>query len=153
VSVVLIAVFSAFLLDRLMFYQEAAEKADMEYTANVLKVGLQLRIGELMARNQLLDYARIARENPVGWVDMPISGYRGEVSGPRLQSDLEPGWYFDPVQAQLIYVSRLHKRLTVSGSEASQVRWHVRPVYVEGARAGDKAAGAQLAPVAPYRWF
>src|SRR5580765_8285047 len=78
-AIALIAIFASVLLDRLLYYQEAYEKANMEYWANVLKLGLQIRVGHLMAQNRVVDYAEVARENPMTWLDEAAPGYRGEV--------------------------------------------------------------------------
>jgi general secretion pathway protein G len=153
VALALISVFSAFLLDRFLFYQEAAEKAEMEYTANTLKVALQLRIGELMARHQVVDYAAIARENPMHWMDVPVPFYRGEVEALDVAAELAYGWYYERAQAQLVYVSRLNRHLTMHGARASRVRWQVRAVYAGTSAQNGRAVGAQLAPAESYRWF
>ena len=43
VSLTVVMVFAGVLLERLRFYQEAAEKAAMEYTVSTLKTALQIR--------------------------------------------------------------------------------------------------------------
>ncbi|HEY6720193.1 MAG TPA: prepilin-type N-terminal cleavage/methylation domain-containing protein, partial [Burkholderiales bacterium] len=50
VVVCIIALCAALLLDRLRFYQEAAEKAAMEYTVGAVKSALQLRVAAMLLR-------------------------------------------------------------------------------------------------------
>jgi general secretion pathway protein G len=145
---VLLAVF----LDRLLYYQEAAEKARMEYVASTLKVALQVHIGTLMAEGRSLDYAALARENPVSWLEQPMPGYVGELTADGEQQ-LRPGqWYFDAVRAELIYVPSLDRYFVAGG--ARRVHWHVQIVRPPGGAGKDSTAvGLRFAPVEPYRWF
>src|ERR1700694_5982383 len=109
VSIALIAVFAGVLLTRLLFYQEWAEKAVMELEATTLKLALQVHIGDLIARNQPLDYAAIARENPMQWLEQPVVGYVGEFGGD-VSAELPRGsWYFDRSRAELVYVLNLDR--------------------------------------------
>ncbi len=157
VSLTLIAVFAGVLLTRLLFYQEAAEKAVMELEATKLKLALQVHIGDLIARNHrldYLDYVAIARENPMQWLDQPVVGYRGEF-GSDVFAELPKGsWYFDRSRAELVYVLNLDRNFRpVSGARA-RVRWHVKLVRPEGTAAEDSTViGLQFVLVEPYRWF
>jgi general secretion pathway protein G len=154
VSIALIAVFAGLLLVRLLFYQEAAEKAVMELEATKLKLALQVHIGDLIARNQRLDLVAIARENPIQWLDQPVIGYVGEF-GSDVSAQLPKGsWYFDRSRAELVYVLNLDRNFRpVSGARA-RVRWHVKLVRPDGAAAGDsRPIGLQFVPAEPYRWF
>jgi len=153
VTMVLIALFWWILLERLSYYQEAAEKANMEYNANVFKLGLQMRIGHLMAQNQVLDYAQIARESPASWLETTVPGYRGEF-------DVEPttlpggSWYFDRSRVQLVYVPNQHRYLRPASDGSHHVRWYVKTVRPSGVAGADVTVlGVQLVPVEPYRWF
>jgi len=154
VAITLIGIFAGVLLDRLLFYQEAAEKAVMEFEATKLKLALQIHIGDLIARNQKLDYARIARENPMRWLDQPIPGYRGEYNG-EPPVELPKGiWYFDGSQAELVYVLNQDRNFRPVSGGRTRVRWHVKTVRPEGIAAKDSTVvGLQFVPVEPYRWF
>ena len=153
VSIVLIALFWWILLERLTYYQEAAEKANMEYNANVFKLGLQMRIGHLMAQNRVLDYAQIARESPASWLETTVPGYRGEFDAE--PSTLPPGsWYFDRSRVQLVYLPSQHRYLRLASDGTHRVRWYVKTVRPSGPASTDTTVlGVQLVPVEPYRWF
>ena len=153
---VVLAIFGilyAVFLDRLSYYEEAAEKARMEYDAAMLKVALQVRVGTLMAEGRRIDYAAIARENPISWLERPMPRYAGELSAKPPQTLRRGYWYFDPVRAELIYVPDLDHYFLPAAAER-RVRWHVQIVRPRGEAGKDfTVAGLRFAPVEPYRWF
>jgi len=151
VSLVLIGVCAGLLLERLAYYQEAAEKAIMELEVNKLKLALQVHIGDLIARNQPVDYVRIARENPMLWLDRPAAGYRGEFAGDA--SDLPKGsWYFNRSSAELVYLLNQDRNFQPKSDGRALVRWRVKTVRPAAAADGT-VIGLQLAPAEPYSWF
>ena len=109
VCIALIGVFAGVLLDRLLYYEEAAEKAVVELQASTLKVALQVHVGDLISRNQKLDYAVIARENPMRWLEHPLVGYRGEFSTDAAAQLPKGSWYFDRSTAELVYLVKLDR--------------------------------------------
>ncbi len=150
----LIAVFAGLLLDRLLYYEEAAEKAVVEWEATTLKVALQVHIGDLIARNQKLDYAAIARENPMRWLEEPLVGYRGEFDGDASAELPKGSWYYDRSAAELVYVVKLDRNFRPAADGPARVRWHVKLVRPAGAAGKDNTViGLQFVPVVPYRWF
>src|SRR5438309_11434062 len=78
VVVCIVALCAALLLDRLRFYQEAAEKAAMEYTVATMKSALQLRVAAMLVRGEEGNIGILARSNPMDWLMEPPVGYRGE---------------------------------------------------------------------------
>ncbi len=153
-SIALICIFFAVLLNRLNYYQEAAEKANMEYTANILKLALQVRIGRAMAENQQLDFAQIAVENPVTWVDSPLPNYHGEFSADPPELSTSGGWHFDRSRAELVYTPVFHRHLAGPSGDLSRVRWRVKTLVPDGSGPVDVTVlGLQLVPAQPYRWF
>jgi type II secretory pathway pseudopilin PulG len=154
VAISVIGIVAAVLLDRLLYYQEAAEKANMQYWANVLKLGLQIRVGHLMAQNQVVDYLEVARENPMTWLDVPAPGYRGEVVGSANVQMPGGSWYYDRTRRELIYVAAQHRYLQLDGDRRPRVHFRVKVVRPDGMAARDDLVlGLQLAPMEPYRWF
>jgi len=154
VSLTLIGACLLALLDRVLFYQELAEKARMEYTATTLKLALQLRVGTLMAEGRRIDYPALARENPVAWLERPMAGYAGEVTADQPARLAGGSWYFDRPRAELVYVVDLDRHFSSGGEAGGRVRWHVQLVRPLGQPATDMTAvGARFVSVAPYRWF
>src|SRR5204862_6693062 len=103
VVVCIVALCSTLLFERLRFYQEAAEKATMEYTVAVVKSALQLRVAAMLLRGEGKDIASLARANPVEWLMERPPGYRGEFRAP--QPDVARGsWYFYVTQKSVASV-------------------------------------------------
>lgn len=154
VSLAIVMLFAGVLLDRLRYYQEAAEKADMEYVVNTLRLALQVRIGHDLGRHMPVDYAAVARENPVSWLEAPMKGYRGE-PGPAEAKLLSGGsWYFDRDARELTYLPLRPSHLEPDHTGLRRVRFQARLVRAEnGARKDDAAViGLQFGPAEPYRW-
>src|SRR6266702_937290 len=65
VVVCIIALCAVLLLERLRFYQEAAEKAAMEYTVGAVKSALQLRAAAMLLKGQGRNIDSLVNVNPV----------------------------------------------------------------------------------------
>ena len=153
VGVIIIAsVLAAVALDRLLFYTERAEKAAMDATLAATKMGLQIRLAELIMTNRQMVAPQLERENPMRWLAEPPSGYLGEYSAPP-----KPGnWYFAADARQLVYVPSGTRYLQLNHEDKKELRFQVRLYYDEIDMAGGKVrslAGVSLLPVRPYRWF
>ncbi len=78
VVICIIGVSAALLVDRLRFYQEAAEKAAMEYTVGAVKSALQLQVAAMLVRGEERFRERLAvhhehRHLPLG-IDPQVLG-------------------------------------------------------------------------------
>jgi prepilin-type N-terminal cleavage/methylation domain-containing protein len=155
IALAIVLVVAGVLLNRLRLYQEAAERADMEYTVNTLRLALQLRIGHELGRHLPIDYAAVARENPVSWLEAPMKGYRGE-PGPAEAALLPRGsWYFDGERRELVYLPLRDSHLAADDEGPKRVRFKARLVRAESAARKDDAAtvGVTFGPAQPYRWM
>jgi hypothetical protein len=150
-----VLVLAGVLLERLLFYQEAAEKARMELEVAALKLALQVQIGTRIAEHRQVDYPALARENPVHWLDVPMSSYRGEPGPQEAQLMAGGSWYFDRSALELVYVPRLRRHLRADSGGGKDVRFRIELMQAQaGARKDDRATvGLRLVPVAAYRWF
>jgi len=156
VVICIIAICAALLLDRLRYYQEAAEKAVMEQTIGALKSAVQLRAAAMLLRGQERDIGSLARANPIEWLMDPPPGYRGEFRA--LEPALPPGsWYFDATRSELVYVPNLDTHLKPAPDGSKRLRFRVQiefePVERDSKRARGSLAATRLVPVAPYAWF
>lgn len=151
VAIVIVLVFAGVLLSRLRLYQEAAEQARMEYQVNTLKLALQLRIGDELARQRAVDYATVAGENPVSWLEAPMPGYRGE-AGPDEARLLSRGsWYFDRELRELVYLPLRDEHLAADSTGRKRIRLQARPLRAEAGAAA--VVGVRFGPVESYRWM
>ena len=154
IVVCIIGVSAALLFNRLRFYQEAAEKAAMEYTVGALKSALQLRVAAMLMRGEEQNIEMLARANPTDWLMEPPRGYRGVFRAP--QPVVPRGsWYFDATSSELVYVPNLDDHLERLADGSKRPRFRVRLSF-EPAKANSgprRVAGVHVEPALPYAWF
>jgi prepilin-type N-terminal cleavage/methylation domain-containing protein len=154
IVVCIIGVLAALLLDRLRYYQEAAEKAAMEYNVGALKSALQLRVAALLIQGEERKIESLAAANPIAWLMEPPPGYRGEF---RAAQPTVPGgsWYFDATKKELVYVPDLDFHLERLADGSKRLRFRVRLDFEpeEPASGRKRFAGMRVEPVYPYVWF
>ena len=154
IVVCIVALCAALLLDRLRFYQEAAEKAVMEYTVATVKSALQLQVAALLVRGEEKKIGALARANPVDWLMEPPTGYRGEFRAP--QPAVPRGsWYFDATRNELVYVPNIDAHLERLADGSKRLRFRVRLSFdpAEPDSEGRRFAAMGVEPVTPYIWF
>jgi len=154
IVICIVALCAALLLERLRFYQEAAEKAAMEYNVGVVKSALQLRVAALLVRGEERKIESLARVNPIDWLMEPPPGYRGEFRAP--QPVVPRGsWYFDATRNELVYVPNLDAHLEHLADGSKRLRFRVRldfdPTEPDSGR--KLIAAMRVEPVTPYTWF
>src|SRR5437016_4074459 len=154
VVVCIVALCATLLFERLRFYQEAAEKAAMEYTVGTVKSALQLRVAAMLLRGDGGNIGSLARANPVEWLTEPPPGYRGEFRAPR-PAVPRRSRYFDPTRRELVYVPNLDDHLERLADGTKELRFRVQIAF-EPAEPGSERrlfAGMRVEPVARYAWF
>jgi prepilin-type N-terminal cleavage/methylation domain-containing protein len=151
ISLIVVSVLAAVLLNRLAFYQEMFEKAAMEYTLRSIKTGLQLKLAELIVTNRQSQAGQLETENPVQWLEDKPSNYAGVYREPPEGAT----WYFDAGKKQLVYVVNTGNRLEIDTEMPKHVRFQARLVrdglVVNGIRV-ESVTGVALVPVKSYRW-
>lgn len=149
VAASMLAVFAGLLLNRLHYYQEVAEKTNMEATVKALQSGLRYEMARALMAGEAIDYPRLARENPMNWLEQKPPNYLGEFS--RDMEKLSRGaWYFDPRNRELVYLPALDGHFVPDREGQIRVRYRVELL------AGKDAAGimtARLKEVEAYTWF
>ncbi|MGC2519923.1 MAG: hypothetical protein WA373_12550 [Burkholderiales bacterium] len=101
-----ISLIAALLLDRLLGYQEYAERTAMELTVVNMRSGLRLRTAELMTQDRLHEVGKLINENPVRWLETPPPNYLGELAHPVPTTLPQGNWYFDTTTRELVYLPR-----------------------------------------------
>ena len=152
VVIVIASVLGAVALDKLLFYTERAEKAAMDATLASIKMGLQIRLAEMIIANRQMAATELEHENPMHWLAEPPGSYLGEYRAPP-----KPGnWYFATTARQLVYVPNNTSYFLTNQGEAKELRFQVKLKYDELEFAGSKVrslTGITLLPIKPYRWF
>lgn len=151
VAVVLSTLLAVF-LDRLTFYQEAAEKARFEATLGVFKTALQIRLAELIVEHREGEARALEDENPTHWLSEKPTNYAGDYP-----ARPEAGyWYFDAATRELVYVVNSSRGLvTKADNGMKQLRFRVKISYqtiVVSGRPVQGIGGVFLQPSANYRW-
>ncbi|MBB3121235.1 type II secretion system protein [Pseudoduganella violacea] len=104
VVLVVIAVLGTVFLQRVLFYQEEAERAAVAQVLAQLRITIQSRVAEAHIRGRTGDLSSLAGENPMSWLLRPPGNYEGEREAPQLD-ELEAGsWYFDRAEKTLLYL-------------------------------------------------
>jgi len=154
IVICIVALCAGLLLERLRFYQEAAEKAAMEYNVGVVKSALQLRVAALLVRGEERKIESLGRANPIDWLMEPPPGYRGEFRAP--QPVVPRGsWYFDATRNELVYVPNLDAHLERLADGSKRLRFRVRLDFEPSEPGSERRliAAMRVEPVTPYTWF
>jgi hypothetical protein len=149
----LLTCLAAFLLPRLMEYQERAEKTLVDLTIRSLRTTLRWQVAQHMFHGRADDLADLVGANPVSWLEQPPAGYLGELAGEA--SGLGGGtWYFDTTARQLVYVPQRDAHLSVSDHRSSRLCWQVRRLKPPPANDVKGPVDALVfAEAMPYQWF
>lgn len=154
-----IAVLAALLADRLLYYQERAEKAAMEQVVVVLRSALQLRAAGLLVQGRMEDMKQLEAENPMNWLADRPENYLGVFAGAPAD-DSSPGkWYFDGSAKRLIYVPARTRHFVAGKDGQAAIRFQVRidvgPLPGEKGRPNplQGVGRMELTAVEPYNWF
>lgn len=155
----ILGVVSFLLLDRLAYYQERAEKANMEYVATALKSALLVEFSMLMVEGRMREGTTLLRRNPMDWLDRKPANYIGEFDGdaPRAQSG--GVWYFNRSARELVYRVKLGRHFMPDSRGEREVRFRVKANYDGEANKAQEGAspmlpsGVKLTTVEAYKWF
>jgi len=152
VVAVILSLLLGVLLERLNFYQEAAERARFEATLQVYKTALQIRLAELMLERREGEARLLEVENPTRWLSEKPTDYGGSYP-----QQPEPGiWYFDETSRELVYVANSARRLAVEPRNGlKQLRFRVKIIYqpvVVSGKTIQAIGGMSLLPSIAFQW-
>lgn len=158
VAVIVIGILSGILLDRLHYYQERAEKADMEYTIGAIKSALRLRMAVMLVEGHAQQFNLLLQENPMDWLDEKPRNYRGVLSGAG-RGAMQPGaWYFDRDARVLLYIVDQGAHFQANSEGRKLVRLRVEAVRNQAEPASELGLGQPTDSVIlrlldTYTWF
>jgi general secretion pathway protein G len=156
VVICLIAVFASFALERLLRYQEIAEKTAMEANLGAMRSGQGMKAAATLVTGGLQALPKLADENPIDWLADPPAGYLGALSNPPLSAVPKGSWYFDMKNKELVYRPQ-RTRFLISGADGDD-RIRFKVIVKLTFDAADKGLVRELSelairPVVPVRWF
>lgn len=157
VVVTIVAILYTVFLNRVLFYQERAEKTAMVEIAGALQSALVMQYGRLMVRGKESEVAVLATDNPMRWLQKVPTNYAGEYYDPQ-PGAVDPGnWMFDLKSRELIYVLNRADYFVPGKDGLKWIRYRVNLMYdpVPGIRGkgSQELVGTLFEPVEPYRWF
>jgi general secretion pathway protein G len=111
IAAAVIGVIALLLLERLLSYQEYAERTAMELTVVNMRSGLRLQMAELMTQDRLHEVGKLVNTNPVRWLEAPPPNYLGELNHPLEKALPKGNWYFDTKEREMVYLPRENRFL------------------------------------------
>lgn len=158
VVITIVVVMMGLFIDRMLFYQEQAEKAAMEGVASAIQSALVMQYGQMLTRGKPSDVGALAQDNPMSWLQKKPPNYAGEFYDPTPLSVESGSWVFDLRTRDLIYVVRNANYFRPGKDGRKWIRFHVT-VQQEASRlpslqdAPAELTGMLFEPVEPYSWF
>lgn len=143
--VVIVAVLALILIERLLTYAEAYEKARMEMTVSRLHAGLYARLAHLTLSGDAVAARALQAESPFAAVGWQPAEYLGEFDGVP-PGNLEGIWYFDRLGRELVYRPNLQRYFLAPDPPAARFRVQIRR------DPSGMASGVRLVPTEPIRW-
>lgn len=117
VATALLAVLLTVLAQRLVFYQEQAERVAVDTTVSNMRTGLYSTVAHLYMSNRGDEIAALAGRNPVIWLDRKPPNYQGEYDAPGPAEVIPGSWYFDRTHQHLVYIFAKGKSFSSASSE------------------------------------
>lgn len=151
-----IGIISAILLNRLAYYQEAAEKANVELVISTMKSALRMRMASMMIEGRMAHYGKLADDNPMEWLEQRPSEYAGEML-PATSRKMQSGaWVFDRATHILTYWPKRAEHFQPDSEGRHRIRLRIQ-LLTETASVQNRqvqlVTGARLVLVEPYKWF
>ncbi len=148
--VAIAGVVATLLLERLLTYAEAAEKATMEATVSRLNSALYTRVAYLALKGEYQAIDALPRQSPFEAVKAQATNYLGEADGVPANAMGSGKWFFDRSRSELVYLPNLKRYLTVSGGPENEGQMRFRFEIAKASKFN--FAGVGLKPAIPYIW-
>lgn len=158
VVITIIVVLMGLFINRVLFYQEQAEKTAMQQVEGAIQSALMLQYGQIMTRGNAADIATLVEVNPMNWLQKKPLNYAGEFFSPTpLQVD-SGNWTFDLKSRELVYVLRNSEHFKPGADGNDWIRFHVVAQSEASPLPSLSKRPANLTsllfePVEPYSWF
>jgi len=157
VVIAILSILVGTLLNRVLYYQEQAEKTAMVEVAGAIQSALTIQHGRLMVRGMGAGVTALAADNPMGWLAKKPRNYAGEFYDLAPASITPGNWAFDLKARELVYVLNRADYFVPGKDGKKWVRYRVSLMYdpVSGAPGKNpgELVGVLFDPVEPYRWF
>lgn len=158
IVITIISILMGLFFNRMLFYQEQAEKTAMEEVVGTIQSALTMQYGQILTRGKPSDLPTLVQDNPMNWLQKKPRNYAGEFYDPTLLAIESGNWIFDLKSRELVYILRSASHFKPGKDGKKWIRFHVIINYdisrlpsLENASA--ELSGTLFEPVEPYSWF
>jgi hypothetical protein len=141
---------AAVLLERLLTYAEAAEKATVEATISRLQSALYARVAFLALRGEYDQLDALPRKSPFVVTQARATNYLGEFDGSPPGAAQTGEWHFDRQRAELVYRPNLTRYFEAADGSGAVPELRFRVEVQKSSKYG--YSGVMLNPTMPNRW-
>lgn len=158
IVIIIIVTLMGLFMNRMMFYQEQAEKVAMDGVVGAIQSALILQYGQILTRGKPSDLVALTQDNPMNWLQKKPNNYVGEFYEPTPLSVDSGNWVFDLKSRDLIYLVRNAGHFKPGRDGKNWIRFHAATLY-EPSRlpslrnAAPELTGILFEPIEPYSWF
>jgi prepilin-type N-terminal cleavage/methylation domain-containing protein len=147
----LVGIFATVALDRLLRYQEVAEKTAMEATIGAIRSAQTLQLASRILHGGLASVPGMEEQNPIDWLAQPPAAYLGTLQDPSVAEIPKGSWYFDLKNKELVYRPQ-HTRYLLPGPDGTdRIRFKVVARLLPGTPT-EGVADLDVRPISPLRW-
>ena len=150
VYVAIAAVLAAVLLERLLTYAEATEKAGMEATVARLNSALYVRLVYHALRGEYQAIEAMPRQSPFVVTRSQAVDYLGEFGGIPGDALGSGKWLYDRQRSELVYLPNLKRHLSMAPEAPEEDAIRFRVELAQASRY--TYTGVVIKPAAPFRW-
>lgn len=158
VVICIMGVLFALFANRILSYQELAEKTAMEATAGNIQSALNLQFAQIQTRGHPSDVDMLLIDNPIKWMQKLPSNYAGEFYDASPRSVMPGHWLFDLKSRELIYVMQHKEHFHPNATGQFWVRFHAvrqdqKSVLTSLQDAPRQLTALLFEPVEAYTWY
>jgi prepilin-type N-terminal cleavage/methylation domain-containing protein len=158
VVICIIVVLMGLFFNRVLFYQEQAEKTAMEGVVGTIQSALTMQYGQVLTRGKSSDVAALAQDNPMNWLQKMPRNYAGEFYDPTPLAVESGNWVFDLKSRDLVYVVRSANYFKPGKDGKKWIRFHIAVNYTASRlpslqNTPPELTGVLFEPVERYSWF
>jgi prepilin-type N-terminal cleavage/methylation domain-containing protein len=153
IVICVVAVTFGIALERLLKYQELAERTAVEQTIAAINTALMSKFGAYLGAGRADSIRADAGTNPVHLLVRPPARYLGELYAPDTAMLERQSWYFDRQSGEFVYLPQRRRYLSVEEGTPDRVRFKI---FVSEPKAENglvrELAMPFIAPAAPFQW-
>jgi hypothetical protein len=142
-------------VDRLLRYQEMAERVAVEQNLAAINVALTMKFAALIAKGSGSAMSDEVGANPIDLLVRPPENYLGELYAPVIDTLPPRSWHYDRQSGDLVYVPGSRTRyLSVEGRAPDSLRFRIAlgAPATRGERGLRELRQAFMAPLHRYNW-